>query len=174
MVEFEIVEVSKFCCTSGGGGTSVIIKPPKLSLKWGLGVAELDIQNVNVLSFILGTKTFLRTVFILRYSVKKLNFLITVFLETPSMSWCLSMLSSVASLYSATLWDCLDLDQCQDHYTLLPRKLITNKMETSGTNLQEIWILSSQFGILLTKFYFCENWYCRKQFFFLALLFRHN
>ena len=46
-------------------------------------MAKLDIQNVNARSFILSTKTFLRTVCSLRYSVKKLNFLITFFLETP-------------------------------------------------------------------------------------------
>ena len=33
LVKFGIVEVSKFCCTNGGGGISVIIKPPKLSLR---------------------------------------------------------------------------------------------------------------------------------------------
>ena len=33
LVKFGIVEASKFCCTSGGGGISVMTKPPKLSLR---------------------------------------------------------------------------------------------------------------------------------------------
>ena len=45
----------------------------------GLGVAKLNIHYANTPSFILSTKTFLRTVCSLRYSVKKLNSLITVF-----------------------------------------------------------------------------------------------
>ena len=75
------MEACKFCCASGG--ISVIIKPPNLSLRRGLGVAKLDIHNVYAHSFILSTKTFLRTVCSPRYCVKNLKFLIPLFFGTP-------------------------------------------------------------------------------------------
>ena len=75
------MEACKFCCASGG--VSVIIKPPKLSLRCDLGVAKLDINNVYAYSFILSTKTFLRNVCSPRYCVKKFKFFIPLFLGHP-------------------------------------------------------------------------------------------
>ena len=74
-------EACKFCCAFGG--ISVIIKPPNFSLRWGSGVAKLDIHNVYAHRFILSTKAFLRTDCSPRYCVKKLKFLIPLFFGPP-------------------------------------------------------------------------------------------
>ena len=84
------MEACKFSCVCGcGGSISVILKPPKLSLRWGLGVTKLDIHNHNVYaySFILSTKTFLRTFCSPRCCAKKLKFLIPLFFGTPCRLW---------------------------------------------------------------------------------------
>ena len=55
----------------------------QVEFELGLGVKNKDIHNVYAHSFILSTKSFLRTVCSQRYYVKKLRFLITLFFETP-------------------------------------------------------------------------------------------
>ena len=79
MVKNGLVEACQFSCAKGGGGGKCDNKASQVEFKLGLGVARLNIYNADTHSFILSTKTFLRTVCSQRYYVKKLTFLITLF-----------------------------------------------------------------------------------------------